>query len=73
VNLPQLDRERRLRGWTKARLASEMGVAPATVADLYSRGEAAPGTYAKIWAALERSPVSEMARLLAGDVEGDAA
>lgn len=65
VDLAVLDRERLLRGWTKARLAEEMGVTPFTVTDIYSRGNAAPETFKKLTDALERSVPSELARSLA--------
>lgn len=73
MNLERLDRERRLRGWTKARLAGEMRVAQATISDIYSRGEAAPETFAKLTTALEKSPPPELAGWLAGDPEEGAA
>jgi transcriptional regulator with XRE-family HTH domain len=73
VDLERLDRERRLRGWTKLRLAEEMGVSQFTVNDIYSRGAAAPETFKKLTDALERSEPSELARSLAGEPSEGAA
>jgi transcriptional regulator with XRE-family HTH domain len=65
VNLQAVDRERHLRGWSRADLARHMGVTFKTVWEIYRTGRATSRAFAKLAKAFEDTPVLPMAdRLL---------
>lgn len=67
VNVVALDRECIRRGWTRGELAARMGVNPVTIWALYRDASTSPATFAKLTAALEANPPSEMASRLMGE------
>lgn len=72
VDLAELDRQRLARGWSRTRLAAQMGTSRAPVDALYKNGWTSPATAAKLWEALDRTPPSAAALLLAEGTEGAA-
>ena len=66
MDLPALDRERHLRGWSKQDLARQMGVQPSTLSEIYRTGDTSGVTFGKLAAALEaHAPLGAADRILA--------
>lgn len=73
MDLRALDRARSLRGWNKGELARQADIKAITISALYGNGYTSGATFAKIVAALEAHPPSELAHaLLAEPAEGAA-
>lgn len=74
VNLDALDRERFLRGWSKADLAERMGSCADTVSDIYRLGAATPAQFRRMASAFaEAEPLAGAEGLLDADGKGAAA
>ena len=75
VDLQSLDRERRVRGWSKQDLAQRASLKPSTISEVYRTRSASIGTFAKIARAFEaHQPIEGADRLLAEvDTEAGAA
>lgn len=67
VNLQSVDRERHLRGWSRADLARHMGVTFKTVWEIYRTGQATSRVFAKMAKAFADTPVLAMADRLLGE------